>query len=118
MYHFTFGKRVIMASIFRRKHKTKTTYRTIVRRKGFKTVVKSFNTRTDAQKLSRYIERNLDRGISTDFIEASRVTIRDLLKRYLKERKHKGKKGWRMYQQHSSTVAAQHYPKYCAMNSC
>ena len=73
-----------MATIFRRKLKTKTTYIVQVRRVGFKTIVKTFNTRTDAIKWSRNMERNLDRGISTDFTEASRVMIKDLLKRYLK----------------------------------
>ena len=44
----------------------KTNYRVTVRRKGFKTLCKTFNKRTDAQKWSRGIEHNLDRGISTD----------------------------------------------------
>ena len=85
-----------MASIVKRKHKHKTTYLCFICRKGFKTLRKTFQTRQDAQKWSRYIERNLDSGISTDFSEASRVMIKDLLKRYLKEHKHKHKKGWRM----------------------
>ena len=42
-----------MASIFKRKLKTKTTYRVIVRRKGFKTITKSFNTKPDAIKWGR-----------------------------------------------------------------
>jgi len=85
-----------MASIVKRKHKHKTTYLCFIRRKGFKTLRKTFQTRQDAQKWSRYIERNLDSGISSDFSEASRAMIKDLLKRYLKEHKHKHKKGWRM----------------------
>jgi len=39
-----------MATIFRRKLKTKTTYVVQVRRKGFKTLVKTFNTKPDAIK--------------------------------------------------------------------
>ena len=85
-----------MATITKRKWKNKSNFLCVVRRKGFKTLVKTFNTRLDAQKWSRDIERNLDRGISTDFTEASRVMIGDLLKRYLKENKHRHKKGWRM----------------------
>ena len=85
-----------MASIVKWKHKHKTTYLCFIRRKGFKTLRKTFQTRQDAQKWSRYIERNLDSGISSDFSEASRAMIKDLLKRYLKEHKHKHKKGWRM----------------------
>ena len=48
-----------MASIVKRKHKHKTTYLCFIRRKGFKTLRKTFQTRQDAQKWSRYIERNL-----------------------------------------------------------
>ena len=49
-----------MASIVKRKHKHKTTYLCFIRRKGFKTLRKTFQTRQDAQKWSRYIKRNLD----------------------------------------------------------
>ena len=85
-----------MASIFKRKWKSKTTYVVQVKRKGFKTLVKSFNMRANAQKWARHIENNLDQGSNADFSEASRVMIKDLLNRYLKERKHEHKKGWRM----------------------
>ena len=85
-----------MATIFRRKLKTKTTYRVQVRRQGFKTLVKTFNTRGEATKWGRHMENNLDKGLTSDFSEASRVMIRDLFKRYLKEHKHKHKKGWRV----------------------
>lgn len=85
-----------MASIFKRKWKNKTTYVVQVRRKGFKTLVKTFNTKPDAIKWGRSMENNLDKGLTTDFTEASRVMLKDLLKRYLKEHKHRHKKGWRM----------------------
>ena len=49
-----------MASIFRRKFKTKHTYVVQVRRKGFKTLVKSFNTRTDAQNKIK-VQKVLDK---------------------------------------------------------
>ncbi len=39
-----------MASIVKRKHKHKTTYLCFIRRKGFKTLRKTFQTRQDAQK--------------------------------------------------------------------
>ena len=42
------------------------------------------------------MENNLDKGLTSDFSEASRVMIKDLFKRYLKEHKHKHKKGWRV----------------------
>ena len=82
-----------MATIFRRKLKTKTTYRVQVRRQGFKTLVKTFNTRGEATKWGRHMENNLDKGLTSDFSEASRVMIRDLFKRYLKEHKNKHKIG-------------------------
>ena len=63
-----------MAHIRRVKRKTKLSYQAIVRRVGFKTLTKSFASRMDAQKWARDIELNLDRGISTDFTEASRVS--------------------------------------------
>lgn len=85
-----------MASIIKRKFKTKTSYLCFVRRKGFKTLVKTFNTKPDAIKWGRSMENNLDKGLTTDFTEASRVMLKDLLKRYLKENKHRHKKGWRM----------------------
>ena len=84
-----------MATIQKRKWKTKTTFRALVRRKGFKDLHKSFNTRADAQVWARDIERNLDRGISTDYSEALKYMLKDILKRYIKEEKGKHKKGWR-----------------------
>ncbi len=74
-----------MATIQKRKWKTKTTFRALVRRKGFKDLHKSFNTRADAQVWARDIERNLDRGLATDYSEASKHTLKDILKRYIKE---------------------------------
>ena len=53
-----------MAYIERRKYKTKTSYLVMVRRKGFKTMVKTFDTRTDAKKWARAVERKLDMGDS------------------------------------------------------
>ena len=85
-----------MAYIRRRKLAKKITYQAQVRRVGFKTLIKSFSTRSDAQKWARTMESSFDKGISTDFSEASRVMIGELLKRYLKENKHRHKKGWRM----------------------
>ena len=51
-----------MAYIKRRKYKSKVGYQAIVRRKGFKTSVKSFETKTDAKKWARAIERKFDTG--------------------------------------------------------
>ena len=45
----------------------------MVRRKGFKTMVKTFDTRTDAKKWARAVERKLDTGDSADYSEASKI---------------------------------------------
>ena len=51
-----------MAYIRRHKYKTKVSFQVQIRRKGFRTIVKSFDTRTQAQKWARGIERKLDMG--------------------------------------------------------
>ena len=84
-----------MATFFKRKHKSKTTYAVQVRRKGFRTVSKSFDTRTDAKKWARNMEAKLDRGDYSDYTEASKLTLGDLFNRYIRENKHKKKKQWR-----------------------
>ena len=48
-----------MAYIRRQKLAKKITYQAQVRRVGFKTLIKSFSTRSDAYKWSRHMERNL-----------------------------------------------------------
>ena len=85
-----------MAHIRRVKRKTKITYQAIVRRVGFKTLTKSFVKRSDAVKWSNQMERSYDKGISSDYSEANRYMMRDILKRYLNEEKGKDKKGWQM----------------------
>ena len=87
-----------MATIQRRKWKKKTSYVALVRRKGFKTVVKSFRTKSEAKKWGRAIERELDLGNYNDFSEAQRLTLADLFTRYLRENKHKKIKSWRMHE--------------------
>jgi len=84
-----------MSSIMRRKWKNKTSYVCQVRRKGFRTLVKSFSTRTEAKTWGRSMESKLDRGDTSDYSEASKVTLGDLFKRYISEKKHKKKKQWK-----------------------
>ena len=84
-----------MATIRKRKFKYKTSFTAQVRRKGFKTIVKSFDTKTQAQKWARAIERKLDMGDYSDYTEASKLTLGDLLNRYKAENKHKRKKDWK-----------------------
>ena len=87
-----------MAYVKRRKYKSKVSYQAIVRRKGFKTSVKSFETKTDAKKWARAIERKFDTGNYTDYSEASKLLLGDLFKRYVSENKHKKLRSWKMYE--------------------
>ena len=64
-----------MASIIKRKRNNRTTYLAFVRRKGVKAIVKSFYNKTDAKKWARAMERNLDTGDFSDYIEASKLTL-------------------------------------------
>ncbi len=79
-----------MAYIKRRKYKNKSVgYQAIVRRKGFRTVVKSFQTRTEAKKWSRQMEIKLDRGDHSDYSEAFKLTLGDIIRRFISEGYHK-----------------------------
>ena len=64
-----------MAYIRRAKYKSKISFQVQVRRKGFKTIVKSFDTRTEAKKWGRTIEREFDQGNYIDYSEANRLTF-------------------------------------------
>ena len=81
-----------MATIQKRKWSKSVSWFAQVRRKGFKTLVKSFSTRTEAKKWARAMENKLGRGDYSDYSEASKVTLGDLFKRYISENKHRGKK--------------------------
>jgi integrase len=60
-------------------------WQTRVRRKGYSDITKSFNTRQDAERWARSVEVSLDRGTYVDPTEAERVTLDDLIGRYIKE---------------------------------
>ena len=60
-----------------------------VRRKGIKTICKTFATRTEARKWARDMERELDQGVYTDLSEAKRLTLGDIFNRYIREEEHK-----------------------------
>ncbi len=85
-----------MASIKKRKYKRGYTYLAQVKRLGFRTMTKSFDTKNEAKKWARTMERKLDQGEVFDYSQASRLTLRDLLDRYINENKHRAKKSWRM----------------------
>ena len=81
-----------MAYIRRIKYKSKVSHQVQVRRQGFTTIVKSFPTRKDAQIWSRKMERKLDIGDLSDYSEASKKTLVDIIKRYIREGKHAKRK--------------------------
>ena len=87
-----------MATISRRKWSKKISYVAQVRRKGFKTLVKSFRTRTEAKKWGRAIERDWDQGKYIDYSEAQGFTLGEVMQRYIRENKHKQIKSWRMHE--------------------
>ena len=84
-----------MAYIQRRKTGKGWLYTCFVRRAGHKALIKSFDTKIRAKKWARGIERKLDTGDFSDYTEASKLTLGDLLKRYRVENKHKRKKDWK-----------------------
>ena len=86
-----------MAYILRRKGKKKVSYRAQVRRQGFKTIHKTFESKTDAKKWARAMERKYDLGDFSDYNEANKLTLGDLFKRFISEGKHKKRKSWKMY---------------------
>ena len=87
-----------MATISRRKWSKKISYVAQVRRKGFKTLVKSFRTRTEAKKWGRAVERDWDQGKYIDYSEAQGFTLGEVMQRYIREDKHKKIKSWRMHE--------------------
>ena len=70
-------------------------YTTFVRRAGHKVLIKSFDTKLGAKKWAQGIERKLDVGDFSDYTEASKLTLGDLLLRYRAENKHIAKKDWK-----------------------
>ena len=79
-----------------RKHYKK--WQAVIRRKGIKTITKSFISKAECSKWARNVERELDRGNVIDFSEAQRVTLGEILQRFIREEKHKKIKSWRMYE--------------------
>jgi len=87
-----------MAYILKRKWKNKVTYRVQVSRSGFKNLFKTFQTRAEAKKWGRAMERKLDVGDYNDYSEASKLLLGDLFKRYISEKKHIKLRSWKMYE--------------------
>ena len=81
-----------MAYIKKRKHKFSTTYLATVQRRGFGIYNKSFASISEAKKWARTMESKFDKGDTSDYSMASKITLGELFKRYIKEGKHLKKK--------------------------
>lgn len=60
-------------------------WQAIVRKVGFPTQTRTFETKRDAEDWSKTVESEMRRGIFTDRSEAERTTLKELLERYSKE---------------------------------
>jgi integrase len=73
-----------MASIIKLQGKKGVTYKAVIRRKGYKTITRTFPTRTAAKTFSRDTEGNTDR-LSRLGGSGSRKTLANLIESYAKE---------------------------------
>jgi len=60
-------------------------WRALVRRKGYPTQSKTFETRKESEAWARMVESEMDRGVFISRVEAERTTLREALERYLEE---------------------------------
>lgn len=60
-------------------------YEVQVRRKGFPTQTKTFTYRADAEKWARAVESEMDRGVFLPRSDSERITLQELIDRYLRE---------------------------------
>lgn len=56
-----------------------------VRHRGIRPIAKTFKTKTEAARWARLLESEFDRGVFVDRSEAERITISELIDRYLSE---------------------------------
>jgi integrase len=56
-----------------------------IRRKGYPVTCKTFNTKADAEKWSRDVEGEMDRGIFVSRVEAENTTLKEALERFVDE---------------------------------
>lgn len=60
-------------------------WRVEVRRRGYKPIYRTFDTRQQAQQWARRTEGEMDAGVYVDRTEAERTTLREALERYQRE---------------------------------
>ena len=70
-----FLEMIVMGSIETRKGKRKTTYRVVIKRKGFPSFSESFDRLTDAKACMRKVEAEMDRGSYKAISEAKKHTL-------------------------------------------
>ena len=56
-----------------------------IRRKGQAQVVKSFQSKQDAERWARQLESDMDRGCYTNLVLAERTTFKEVIERYVQE---------------------------------
>ena len=61
------------------------TWKAVIRKRGWPTAIKTFRTKRDAQDWARRTEDEMVRGVYIDRANADRLLLRDALKRYLRE---------------------------------
>lgn len=61
------------------------TFKVLIRKSGVPTQIKTFKTKANAQKWARLLESEIDRGVFIDRTEADRITIGELIDRYIQE---------------------------------
>lgn len=61
------------------------TFKVQIRKVGIPAITKTCKTKADAQKWARLIESEIDRGVFINREEADRVTVGELIDRYIKE---------------------------------
>lgn len=71
-----------MASILKRGDYS---YQAIIRRTGYPSQTKTFETKADAEKWARMVEREMDRGAWQDRSAAEASTLGDVLRRYMSD---------------------------------
>jgi len=60
-------------------------WRVEIRRRGYKPIYRTFDTRQQAQQWARRTEGEMDAGMYVDRTEAERTTLREALERYQRE---------------------------------
>jgi hypothetical protein len=61
------------------------TWKAVIRKRGWPSAIKTFRTKRDAQDWARRTEEEMMRGVYIERANADRLLLRDALKRYLNE---------------------------------